>query len=322
MSTVTSSRIAPLPSLRRPDDALPRSSIGTAPMLWSNADGAPRDGTDAMDILDEIARVGYEGTQLGDGFPEGPTLREALRERGLRLAEVYVPIPATVDGPTADALAIADERLRLLHDGEGEVLCLAIDGSADRDAPAGRANEPGTPVLTDAGWESLVALIHTIADRAAPLGHPVVFHPHGGTYIETPAEVERLAASTDPERMGVCLDVGHYVVGGGDPVAAIRALGDRVTHVHLKDVDPAVLVRLQTGGLEGLGHAIRERVFTELGAGILDLDGVIAALADLDYAGWLIVEQDTTWAPPSESAAIGRRVLASTLHRLGTRGSS
>ena len=127
-------------------------------------------------------------------------------------------------------------------------------------------------------------------------------------------------ASTDPERMGICLDVGHYVVGGGDPVAAIRALGDRVTHVHLKDVDPAVLVRLQTGALEGLGHAIRERVFTELGAGILDLDGVIAALAELDYAGWLIVEQDTTWAPPSESAAIGRRVLASALRRLGTAG--
>ena len=322
MSIVTASRIAGLPSLRRPDDALPRASIGTAPMLWINADGAPRDGTDAMAILDEIARVGYEGTQLGDGFPEGAALRDALRERGLRLAEVYVPIPATVLGPVADALAIAEERLRLLHDGEGEVLCLAIDGSADRDAAAGRADQPGTPVLTDAGWESLVAVIHAIADRAAALGHPVVFHPHGGTFIETPAEVERLAASTDPERMGICLDVGHYLVGGGDPVTATRTLGDRVTHVHLKDVDPAVLARLQASALDGLGHAIRERVFTELGAGILDLDGVVAALAELDYDGWLIVEQDTTWAPPSESAAIGRRVLASTLRRLGTAGAA
>jgi inosose dehydratase len=92
--------------------------------------------------------------------------------------------------------------------------------------------------------------------------------------------------------------------------------------VHLKDVDPAVLTRLRIGALEGLGHAIRDRVFTELGAGMLDLDGVIAALAELDYAGWLIVEQDTTWGPPSESAAIGRRVLASTLRRLGTGGSA
>ena len=290
-------------------------------MLWSNADGAPRDVTDAMAILDEIARVGYEGTQLGDGFPEGAELRDALRERGLRLAEVYVPIPATVDGPASDALAIAEERLRLLHDGEGEVLCLALDGSPDRDAVAGRVGEPGTPVLTDEGWASLVDLIHAIADRATALGHQVAFHPHGGTFIESPAEVEQLAASTDPGRLGICLDVGHCLVGGGDPVTAIRAIGERLTHVHLKDVDQAVLTRLQAGALEGLGHGIRERVFTELGAGMLDLDGVIVALEELDYAGWLIVEQDTTWAPPSESAAIGRRVLASTLRRLGTAGS-
>jgi inosose dehydratase len=317
MSTVSPPRLDPRPSMRRPDDALPGASIGTAPMLWANADGAPRDGTDAMAILDEIARVGYEGTQLGDGFPEGGVLRDALRERGIRLAEVYVPIPATVDGPVADALDIAEERLRLLHDGEGDVLCLAIDGSADRDAAAGRADEPGTPVLTDAGWDSLVSLLNAIADRASALGHPVVFHPHGGTFIETPAEVARLAAATDPERMGICLDVGHYLVGGGDPVMAIRALGRRVTHIHLKDVDPAVLTRLHSGALDGLGQGIRERIFTELGAGMLDLDGVIAALRALDYSGWLIVEQDTTWAPPSESAAIGRRVLASALRRLG-----
>jgi inosose dehydratase len=321
MSTVTASRLDLRASLRHPDDALPRSSIGTAPMLWSNADGAARDGADALAILDEIARVGYEGTQLGNGYPEGAALRDALHARGLRLAEVYVPIPATVDGPVTDALDIAEERLRLLHEGEGEVLCLALDSSPGRDEAAGRASEPGTPVLTDAGWESLVRLIDAVADRATAQGHPVVFHPHGGTFVETPAEVERLATATEPERMGICLDVGHYLVGGGDPVAAIRALGDRVTHVHLKDVDPAVLTRLRAGALGGLGDAIRERVFPELGAGILDLDGVVAALAELDYAGWLIVEQDTTWAPPSESAAIGRRVLASALRRHGRAGS-
>jgi inosose dehydratase len=290
-------------------------------MLWAHADGAANDGIDPLTILDEIARVGYEGAQLGDGFPEGAELRDALHARGLRLAEVYVPIPATADGPVAEALDIADERLRLLRDGEGEVLCLALDSSPGRDEAAGRAAEPGTPVLTDAGWDSLVDVIHAIADRAKGSGTPVVFHPHGGTFIETPAEVERLAAATDPERMGICLDVGHYLVGGGDPVTAIRALGQRVTHVHLKDVDPAVLTRLQAGALGGLGDAIGERIFTELGAGILDLDGVIAALAKLDYAGWMIVEQDTTWAPPSESAAIGRRVLASALRRAGAAGS-
>ena len=59
-------------ALRRPGDALPRASIGTVPILWNNVDLADlRHGTDAPTILDEIARTGYEGTQLGIGFPGG-----------------------------------------------------------------------------------------------------------------------------------------------------------------------------------------------------------------------------------------------------------
>ena len=235
----------------------------------------------------------------------------------MRLAEVYLSIPATVDGPTPDALAIGRERLRLLHDGGGEVLVMSLDLSPGREECAGRASEPGTPVLTDAGWDALLATAHGLAAEAVAAGHRAAFHPHGGTFIETPAEVERLAARLDPALIGICLDVGHYIVGGGDPVAALRELGDRVTHIHLKDVDPVVLDGLRRGAMGGFGAAIRGRLFTELGAGVLDLDGVLAAAATVDYDGWLMVEQDSGWGPPSESAAIGRRVLAAALRRLG-----
>ena len=51
---------------------------------------------------------------------------------------------------------------------------------------------------------------------------------------------------------------------------------------------------------------------------MVDLDGVLAVAAARDYDGWLMVEQDSTWGPPSESAAIGRRVLAAALRNLGT----
>jgi inosose dehydratase len=308
-------------TLRRPGDALPRASIGTVPILWNNVDIAElRHGTDALTILDEIARTGYEGTQLGIGFPEGEALGAALAERRLRLAEVYLSIPATVDGPTADALAIGRERLRLLHDGGGEVLVMALDLSPDRDVCAGRANEPGTPVFTDAAWDALLATVHTLAGEAAAAGHRAAFHPHGGTFIETPAEVERLVAGLDPSLVGICLDVGHYTVGGGDPVAALLDLGDRVTHIHLKDVDPVVLGGLRSGTIPGFTAAVRGRLFTELGAGLVDLDGVLAVAVSRDYDGWLMVEQDSTWGPPSESAAIGRRVLAAALRRLGNAG--
>ena len=89
-----------------------------------------------------------------------------------------------------------------------------------------------------------------------------------------------------------------------------------MTHVHLKDVDPEVLAGLRDGTVGGFGAAIRLRLFTELGAGVLDLDAILAVLAERRYAGWLMVEQDSGWPPPAESAAIGRRVLAAALRRL------
>lgn len=289
-------------------------------MLWTNAASShgPRF-ADPATVLDEIARIGFEGTQFGSGFPKGAGLRAELAVRGLRLAEVYVPIPATADGPVADALDVAMEHLRLLHDAGGEVLCLAIDGSTDRDVSAGRVSPPPTPVFSHAAWSALAELLHEIADAAAALGHPTVFHPHAGTFVETPTEVDRLLASTDATRLGICLDVGHQIVGGGDPVATLRTLGDRVRHVHLKDVDPTALEGLRAGTFAGLSDAVRQGLFTELGAGVLDLDGVLLALMERDYDGWLMVEQDRSWGPPSESAAIGRRVLAATLRRLGAR---
>ena len=66
-----------------------------------------------------------------------------------------------------------------------------------------------------------------------------------------------------------------------------------------------------------MADAVRQGLFTELGAGSLDLDGVLVALAARSYDGWLMVEQDRGLGPPSESAAIGRRVLAASLRRLG-----
>jgi inosose dehydratase len=307
-------------TLRRPGDALPRASIGTVPILWNNVDIVElRLGTDAATLLDEIARTGYEGTQHGLGFPPGDELRVALAGRGLRLAEVYVSLSATVDGPADEAAAGARERLDILVDGDGEVLCVALDGSPDRERTAGRASELRTPVLTEPGWQKLADLLNDLGRATREAGRRMAFHPHAGTFVETPEEVERLTALTDPGLVPLCLDVGHFLVGGGDPVHALRTYGERVTHVHLKDVSREVLAGLRDGTVAGFDDAIRARLFTELGAGALDLDGVLDALIERGYRGWMMVEQDSCWGPPSESAAIGRRVLGAALRRLGRR---
>ena len=169
----------------------------------------------------------------------------------------------------------------------------------------------GRPLAYAALAELLAELVTT-----APDGVKVAFHPHTATWIEAPDEVEALAGRLPDTGAGLCLDVGHYLVGGGEPARAIRAFGPLITHVHLKDVDASVLARLRSGELGGFGEAVRERIFTELGNGALDLHGVLTTLDVIGYTGWLMVEQDSSWLHPSEAAAVGGRVLAYALREL------
>jgi inosose dehydratase len=292
--------------------ALADAPVGIVPIVWNNADLPPiGPATPATAVLDEIARLGFRGTQLGIGFPRGDELTRELSARHLRLAEVYVAIPCGRDGPAANAMDGARQHLDELHAAGGSVLVVALDRSAHRDPWVGRA--AGAPALTDDGWRSLGDLLNALGGEAKRLGHPIAFHNHAGTYVETPDELDRLVAATDPRRVGLCLDVGHAILAGGDPVAILERYGERVVHVHLKDVAPEPIAALRDGRLTGFLPALEARVFAPLGSGLLDLPGVLRVLAARRYHGWLMVEQDTSWEPPSEAAAIGGRVLAAAL---------
>lgn len=293
---------------RAPDEQLSAAPIGVVPIVWNNADLPELTPlVSAEELFDEVGRLGFDGLQLGVGFPAGGTLRDALAAHRLRLAEAYVELPCQRDGPTEAALEIGRRRLAELHAAEGEVLVVALNRAPERNAWAGRAGE--APRLTDEGWRSLAATLEKLASESLALGHPLAFHNHAGSYVEDAEEIDRLAGSTDPALVALCLDVGHALVGGADPVAIIGHQRRRIVHVHLKDVAGDALEALRGGRLTGFEAALRARIFTPLGSGILDLPAVLAALAALQYEGWLMVEQDTSWEPASEAAAIGRRVL-------------
>ncbi len=298
--------------------SLADAPIGCVPIVWNNADLpdlaplAPYD-----EILDTYRRLGYAGTQFGRGFPEGPALSTELRARGLRFAELYSAVPAGPEGLLDGAEDIAWRDLERLQAADGEVLVVAVDGSPDRDAVCGRVHGTDAPRWPAAAFDRLASLLDELAG-AAREGVTVAFHPHTATWIEAPDEVETLVERLAQTRAGLCLDVGHYLVGGGDPVAAIERYASLVRHVHVKDVDPAVLERLRAGEIDGFGGAVRERIFTEAGNGALDLVGMVRALERIGYGGWLMVEQDSTWLRPEEAAAIGIRVLRHTIRALAS----
>jgi inosose dehydratase len=290
--------------------SLERASIGIVPIIFANDDLPELTPPIAPESLaDEIARLGFAGSQLSRALPRGAALKPALEQRGLRIAEVYAALPCGSSGPLPQAREQAFERLDALRRCAGDVLIFSYHLSEERLPWSGRANQPGAPGLTDSGRARALDLLNEVALAAKSSGHPVVYHPHTGTFVETPDEVDWLMDATDADLVGLCLDVGHYTVGGGDAVDAVRRYGRRIRHVHMKDVDPNVLGQLRAGALPGFLDALRARIFTELGSGVLDVQGVLHELARLDYAGWLMCEQDTTWRPPAESAAVSRAVL-------------
>lgn len=280
--------------------------MGVVPIVWNNVDLRDlRPPIDPSLVLDDIARLGFDGCQHGLGFPEDSSLRPELDRRGIRLAEVYAAIPCGSEGPHPGALDQVSKRLEILERGGGDMLVIALDIHPARSSYAARSEDPSCPVLSNAGWHALADLITTVATKVADQGRRVSFHPHVGTHIEGSREVARLVDLLQTTSVGLCLDVGHWLLGGGDPVAAVRDFGDLISHIHLKDVDPEVRRRLAEGQLSGFEEAVRHRVFTELGSGSLDVLGVLASLADIGYQGWMMIEQDTSWLTPSESAAVG-----------------
>ena len=144
----------------------------------------------------------------------------------------------------------------------------------------------------------------------------VVLHNHVGTYVETANETIRLLEETDPAKVGWCFDVGHLAYGGGDNLEMLARYGDRVGHVHIKDVDGAVLARARAEGWS-FADALRNYIFTTLGQGIARVPDMVEALLARGYDGYFVIEQDTQPMPPGEAAKANREILMGMLAAAG-----
>jgi inosose dehydratase len=199
---------------------------------------------------------------------------------------------------------------RFLKATGGTRLVAADSGDERRRSEAGHVDPAGG--LTDAQWRSLGRGLDELGAALEPMGMRLVFHNHVGTYVETAEETARLLDETDPARVGWCLDCGHLAYGGGDNLEMLARYGDRVGHVHLKDVDGDVLARAKAEGWS-FGQALTSYIFPPLGEGIARIPEVVAALRSHGYDDWLVIEQDTTAGDPMETARRNREYLEALL---------
>ena len=287
--------------------------VGTAPVNWNNSDVPDwREPTPFPRILDEMASAGYAGTEHDRQFPDDPdTLRAALDARGLALCASYQWVRLSAEAGFAEDLAAVDAILDMLAAVGCDVLVVADAMTPARIALAGRVPADGGGGLDDAGWRRLETNLRRVADRAMGRGIKTCYHNHVGSFVESPEEVARLVDLLPMTGALLCFDTGHYAYGGGDPTAFVLEHGGLIGHLHLKDVDPAVLTQAKAEGWS-FTDALRKIVFCPFGEGVVDIPAIVQALRMANIDGWVIVEQDTCAGDPTAQAAAHRAYLRDT----------
>lgn len=274
--------------------------IANAPCSWGALEFDLEEKSEEIgfeQVLNEIKETGYIGTELGDwGYmPTDPNkLRNEIESRGLELLGAFVPVALADVSKHDDGVTAALKVAELMHRAgyEKAFIVLADDNGTvpERTQNAGRI-QPNMG-LTDAQWIDYAHGAEKIAKAVKEaFGIRTVFHHHCAGYVETPQEIDKLLSLTDPELLGLCLDMGHYAFGGGDPVEALKMYSDRIWHVHFKDFDPEIAKDSKQANGDYF-DAIKRGVFCELGKGGVDFEAIVALLRQSGYKDWIVVEQD------------------------------
>jgi inosose dehydratase len=267
-------------------------------------------------VLDEIAKAGYFGTELGPyGFlpTEPAVLRRELEKRSLTLCSAFIDVE--LGNPSAHEAGLADvtRSAKLISEANAKLLVLSDKITPARNATAGRRNDCNRISWNEAGWKAAASVIREVIALCKAVGLRVAFHHHAGGHVETPEEVDRLFSLFPASELGLCLDTGHYIYGGGDAVAFLEKQASRVWCVHLKDVYDAKANEARRARMN-FHAAVRHGIFAPLGKGSVDFSRVISLLQNGHYDGWVVVEADVLQGgvgadAPLANAIAGREYL-------------
>jgi inosose dehydratase len=248
-----------------------------APILWK--------GVSFEEIAREVAQIGFDGIEASVGKYRDNVdgLRKILGDNGLALASTYTSGYYMDPATREDEIRAVVEIAKLLP----EFGCHTMIS-----APQGLRKERKAYSLWD--YRTLCEALNEIGRRIADFGVKQVYHNHAWTVMETRLEVDILCAYTDPRYLSMGFDTGHLYLGWADPVEMVREYGARGAYLHFKDARG----RADQWPLMGKD----EGVWCELGAGEVDLAGIVRELDRINWQGWLSYEQDKTTKTPRESA--------------------
>jgi inosose dehydratase len=254
-------------------------------------------------VLHEMREVGLAATELGpEGFlpPEPDAMAQVLEQHHLQAIGGFTPV--LLHRPDHDPIPDIEVTLERYAATGSTVLVLSAD--------SGQAGYDTRPELDEAGWSRLLDNLDRISERAAQQGVRAVLHPHVGTMVENPQEVQRVLEGSS---VALCLDTGHLLIGGTDPAELTRQAPERIAHVHFKDVDAVKARQVQDGRLT-YTEAVRDGMYRPLGQGDVDVAAIAQRLTQQGYDGWYVLEQDTILTEEPRGEGPVRDVHASAEH--------
>ena len=258
--------------------------LAGAPISWGVCEANGWGYQIAVDrVLTEMRECGITATELGpDGYlpQDAKKLARVLDGHGLDLCGAFVPIVLH----KKDRLKASYERARR----QAEVLAALNAGNFVLATPAEDGDYDSRDPMDAQAKAVFSESLPMITEIAKEFGLQMVLHPHAGTMFETPNDLDFLLNETD---INLCLDTGHIVVGGGNPLDIAKRAGSRVKHVHLKDCDAVAAARIQNR-TSTYSTEVKNGMYKPLGKGDAQISEVIRFLDGINYEGKLVLEQD------------------------------
>ena len=173
--------------------------------------------------------------------------------------------------------------------------------------------------LTEATLAIAAEVINALGAANQALGLKTWLHLDALSALRTSAELDRLLELCPGPHVGLALDTAELTIAGHDVVQLYRRHHARVGHFHFKDalatdtLDEFRLPNAERALILAGGKREIPRWFGELGTGLVDFKGLVAAMRELGYAGWVILESDKGPQPVASSIMLNSWYLQNEL---------
>lgn len=237
---------------------------------------------DILETIDILAELGYDGIEILQDIPHAfppETTDDRLKEITKRLSERNIEISnmnafmtyGYIDNwrPSFVEAEESDRRLRIDH----TIRCIEM---AAKLGAKTLSTQPGGPMEgVDNAWANKVFIeaMEELADHAEKAGVTLLVEPEPDLTIETSDQFIEFKKAVPSEAIALNFDIGHFFCVNEDPIKLVDKLLPYTKHYHLEDI---------------AANRVHEHLIP--GTGAIDIPGVLKAIKNTGYEGFITIE--------------------------------